>query len=84
MSPDRLITTRRKGIPMDLDKIQGKSNPPVMMTPATFDGTGSWQNNKAHFDACAKINTWTETEMVWYLAISLRGQAQGVFGNLPA
>jgi hypothetical protein len=84
MSPGRFITTRRKGIPRALDETQGKSKPSVMMKPATYDGTGSWQDYKAHFDACAKINKWTESEMGLYLAVSLRGQAQGVFGNLPA
>ena len=32
---------------------------------------------------CAKINNWTDTEKGLYLAVSLRGQAQWVFGNLP-
>ena len=39
-------------------------------------------SNKAHFDACAEINGWSEKEKGLYLAVSLRGQAQGVFGNL--
>lgn len=50
--------------------------------PATYDGTGHWSDYKAHFDACAEINGWTEKEKGLYLAVSLRGQAQGVFGNL--
>ena len=50
--------------------------------PATFDSMGHWSDYKAHFNACAEINGWTEKEKGLYLAVSLRGQAQGVFGNL--
>ena len=52
------------------------------MKPATYDGTGSWTDYKAHFDACSEINGWTDKEKGLYLSVSLRGQAQGVFGNL--
>ena len=52
------------------------------MKPATFDGTGSWLDYRAHFDAVAEINRWSQTEKGLYLAVSLRGQAKGVFGNL--
>lgn len=27
-----------------------------VMKPATYDGTGSWVNYKAHFEACSEIN----------------------------
>ena len=53
----------------------------VKVNPATFDGTGSWLDYRAHFDAVAELNRWSQTEK-GYLAVSLRGQAQGVFGNL--
>ena len=52
------------------------------MKPATYDGTGAWLDYKAHFDACAELNGWTDEQMGLYLSVSLRGQAQGVFGNL--
>ena len=51
--------------------------------PATYDGKGPWLDYKSHFDACAKINKWSQEEKGLYLAVSLRGQAQGVLGNLP-
>ena len=54
----------------------------VKVKPATFDGTGSWLDYRAHFDAVAEINRWNQTEKGLYLAVSLRGQAQGVFGNI--
>ena len=43
-----------------------------------------WTDFKAHFDACAELNGWTDKEKGLYLAVSLRGQAQGVFGNLSS
>ncbi|CAG2194550.1 unnamed protein product [Mytilus edulis] len=54
-----------------------------IIKPATYDGQGSFIDYKSHFDACSSINGWTETEKGLYLAVSLRGQAQGVLGNLP-
>ncbi|CAG2238400.1 unnamed protein product [Mytilus edulis] len=54
-----------------------------IIKPATFDGQGSWIDYKSHFEACSSINGWTDTEKGLYLAVSLRGQAQGVLGNLP-
>ena len=59
-----------------------QSSGSVKVKPATFDGTGSWLDYRAHFDAVAEINRWSQTEKGLYLAVSLRGQAQGVFGNL--
>ena len=49
---------------------------------ATYDGSTSWQDYKAHFQTCAEINNWSYLEKGLYLAVSLRGQAQGVMGNL--
>jgi hypothetical protein len=54
-----------------------------MIKPATYDGKSPWLDYKSHFDVCAKINDWTDTEKGLYLVVSLRGQAQGVLGNLP-
>ena len=54
-----------------------------MIKPAIYDGKGPWLDYKSHFDVCAKINDWTDTEKGLYLVVSLRGQAQGVLGNLP-
>ena len=50
--------------------------------PATYDGASSWLDYKAQFDVCAQLNSWTENEKGLYLAVSLRGQAQGIIGNL--
>ena len=50
--------------------------------PATYDGSGNWLDYKAHFDVCAELNDWSDKQKGMYLAVSLRGQAQGVFGNI--
>ena len=50
--------------------------------PAAYDGLSSWTDYKAHFDTCAEINSWSYKEKGLHLAVSLRGQAQGIFGNL--
>ena len=71
---------QQDGASTALSKTQEKSGTKVK--PATYDGTGHWKDYKAHFDACAELNKWTEKEKGLYLAVSLRGQAQGVFGNL--
>lgn len=50
---------------------------------AIFDDTGSWLDYLSHFDACAMLDNLKEREKGLYLAVSLRGPAQGVLGNLP-
>ena len=50
---------------------------------ANFDGTGDWNDYRSHFEACASINGWDNHEKGLYLAAALRGQAQGVLGDLP-
>ena len=52
------------------------------MKPATYDGSVAWMDYKAYFDACSELNCWTDQQKGLYLSVSLRGQAQGVFGNL--
>ena len=36
---------------------------------------------KSHFDAYEQINEWSQKKKRLYLAVSLRGQAQGVLGQ---
>ena len=60
-----------------------QSIPKQVIKPATYDGSASWLDYHAHFEACAEINGWTESHKGLYLAVSLRGSAQGVLGNLP-
>ena len=49
---------------------------------ATYDGSSSWRDYKAHFQTCVEINNWSCLERGLYLAVSLRGLVQGVMGNL--
>ena len=95
LDPYRFVTQRRKPAPNPVsstpksdDQTQTEAQPVVKpshgakMKPATFDGSGSWRDYKAHFEVCAALNGWSEIEKGMYLAVSLRGQAQGVYGNL--
>ena len=56
----------------------------VKMKPATFDGSTSWLDYKTHFDMCSELNGWSIVQKGLYLAVRLRGHAQGVLGNMPA
>jgi hypothetical protein len=40
---------------------------------ATYDGTSLWLDYKSHFDACSRINQWSENEKGLYLAVALHG-----------
>ena len=50
----------------------------MLVQAATYDGSSSRVDYKAHFETCAEINNWTNTEKGLYLAVTLRGQAQSV------
>ena len=76
--PDRFVTNRKK------PASSGSKSKDVIMKPATYDGSVAWMDYKAHFDACAELNGWTDQQKGLYLSVSLRGQAQGVFGNLES
>ena len=69
-------------VPKPQDKTGSHDKSSVKLKPATFNGTVHWTDYKEHFDACMEINGWTDKEKGLYPAVSLRGQAQGVFGNL--
>jgi hypothetical protein len=47
------------------------------------EALNSWLNYHANFEACIEINGWTKAHKGLYLAVFLRGSAQGVLGNLP-
>ena len=58
------------------------SSRPKEIKPATFDGKSSWIDFRSHFDICAELNGWSEQEKGLHLAVSLRGSAQSILGNL--
>ena len=74
--PDRFVTNRNK------QTSSATKSKDVVMKPATYDGSIAWMDYKAHFDAYSELNGWTDQQKGLYLSVSLRGQAQGVFGNL--
>ena len=54
---------------------------PVVL-PDKFNGSISWQDYIAHFDLCAELNNWTDAQKANYLAVSLRGSAQELLGDM--
>ena len=66
--PDRFETARKK-------QTSPATKPKdVVMKPATYDGSVAWTDHKAHSEACAKLNGWTDEQKGLYLLVSLRGQ----------
>ena len=55
----------------------------LTVKPATYDGSSSWLDYKCYFEACANVNGWNQEKKGLFLALSLRGQAQAVLGDLP-
>ncbi|KAH3893457.1 hypothetical protein DPMN_017604 [Dreissena polymorpha] len=56
--------------------------PSSIVKAATYAGQSSWQDYRVHFETCAEINQWENNDKGLHLAVSLRGQAQGVLENL--
>ena len=55
---------------------------PIRKKPATFDGTGSWNDYLTQFELVADLNQWCEEIKAMELATSLRGQAQSILTDL--
>ncbi|KAH3708005.1 hypothetical protein DPMN_067444 [Dreissena polymorpha] len=90
---DRFVTKRKPETHMsDRESASptAKEEPPttakygVKVKPAAYGGVGAWADYKAHFEACAKLNGWDSDQKAMYLSVSLRGQAQRVYGNLAS
>ena len=54
---------------------------PLVM-PDKYDGSVVWQDYLTHFSLCAELNIWDERQMATYLAVSLRGPAQQLLGDM--
>ena len=80
---DRAPSPRRTGSRSSpvTDPPQSVPRPKNLMKPASYDGTGLWNDYLSHFQSVSLINQWSDIEKGLYLAASLRGQAQGVLGN---
>jgi hypothetical protein len=46
-----------------------KGSTTARVKAATYDGTSSWLDYKSHFDACSRINQWSENEKGLYLTV---------------
>ena len=62
---------------------QRKRSKPLVM-PETYDGTTSWLDYKAHFEACALVNEWSDSEMMTFLRTRLSGAARRTLSSIPA
>ncbi|KAH3736114.1 hypothetical protein DPMN_042676 [Dreissena polymorpha] len=67
--PDRFATERHNtgrhgsGIGHDFFKADTDNHRKnTVMKPATYDGSAALNNYRAHFEACAKLNRWTDEE----------------------
>ena len=67
--------------PLCVGQGQAKSRKPVVM-PEKFDGSDTWEDYITHFELCADLNGWTPREKGNYLAVSLRGPAQELLGEM--
>ncbi|KAH3864019.1 hypothetical protein DPMN_027031 [Dreissena polymorpha] len=90
---DRFVTQRKPESHMshrEPASRTSKDEPPTTtnyggkVKPATYDGVGAMADYKAHFEACGNLNGWDSDQKAMYLSVSLRGQAQGVYGNLAS
>ena len=62
---------------------QRRPQKPVVL-PDKFDGSIAWQDYKAHFELCAELNKWSSVQKANYLAVSLRGTAQELLGDMSS
>ena len=62
--------------------VQAVSSNRKTVSPDKFDGKTPLSNYLLHFEMCASLNGWTDREMANYLAVSLRGSAQGLLNSL--
>ena len=58
----------------------GKPRRPTI-TPDRYNGKVLWDEYYRHFEACKKVNQWTEEEATEFLAASLQGEALRVLGD---
>ncbi|OWF47727.1 hypothetical protein KP79_PYT26157 [Mizuhopecten yessoensis] len=80
--PDHVTYRKGQGRHNTDSNAKRKQKQPVTVKAATYDGTTSWIDYRSHFEACARINDWSHYEKGLHLAVALRGQAQGILGDL--
>ena len=84
-SPTSLQPVYNRGMFPEIDRYRAQDRPKHrnFVKPATYDGSGQWNDYLSHFESVSLLNEWDEMEKGLYLAASLRGLAQGVLGNQP-
>ena len=70
--------------PQTYDQIVPRNKFPQkpVVFPDKYDGSVSWPDYNAHFELCADLNMWTDKQKANYLAVSLRGSAQELLGDM--
>ena len=68
--------------PSSLEAKQATKSLGFKIKLATYDGSSNWKDYKARFETCATQNNWSNEDKCLHLAVVLRGQAQGVSGNV--
>ena len=61
--------------------VNSKPCRPIIL-PDHFDGSVQWSDYLIHFETCAEVNQWIDSEKAKFLIVSLRGNAQQVIGDL--
>ena len=60
-------------------QVSGPRRPTI--TPDRYDGKVLWSDYHRHFEACRKVNQWTEEQATEFLAASLQGNALRILGD---
>ena len=60
----------------------GKNSNRRTILPEKYSGLTPLNEYLVHFELCAEINGWSETDKAKYLAVCLRGQAQALLGSI--
>ena len=53
-----------------------------LVKPERFDGSEDWNSYIQHFEWCAELNGWNETEKARYLIVSVTGTARQVLAGV--
>lgn len=82
ITPSSFNSIMKGGIPPP-SRQDGRLHKPVIY-PEKFDGSfNKWREFISHFETCAILNNWTETEMALWLQGSLKGRAATFLLSFP-
>ena len=69
-------------IPPTYERVTSARPQKPVVLPDKYDGSIAWQDYQAHFELCADLSAWTDRQKANYLAVSLRGPAQELLGDM--